>query len=83
MDKRLYNIIKEIYSKYGKEHHLTIASVRTISPFLKTAEDIMEVQEVLGQGLDVNIDEIISLFKPESFDFEASEIGNIKVRINE
>lgn len=79
MDKQLYSIIKDIHSKYGKSHAITIASVRMISPFIKTADEMPEVHEVLEQSLDINIDELRSLFRPDDYEFEVQDIGNIGI----
>lgn len=81
MDKQLYSIIKDIHNKYGKDHSLTIASVRMISPFLKTAGEMPEVQEILDKSLDINVDELRALFKPDEYEFEAQEVGNIGVEL--
>lgn len=79
MDKHLYSIIKEVYAKYGKEHSMTITSVSNLSKFFKSANDYPEIGEVLEQGFDVNIDELVSLIHPEGFEFETQDLGNIGV----
>lgn len=80
MEKQLYSIIKDIHDKYGENHKLTIASVRMISPFIKTA-DMPEVEKVLGHELDINIEELKSLFQSDEYEFEVQEIGEIGIEI--
>lgn len=83
MNNKLYSIIKSIHNKYGKEHLITVASVRALSKFIKISEDMPEIYDVLNQEIDVNIDELKSLFNPDEYDFQSQQLGNIGVEKNE
>jgi hypothetical protein len=78
MEKQLQSIIKEAYSKYGKDHYLTIVSAQMLSPFIKTSLE-QEVDEVLSQTVKIDIDQLESLLSPDNFDFQPEGIGEIGV----
>ena len=78
MHKKLYNIIKVSYNKYGANHPLSIKIAQTLSNFLED-EESPELDEILEQSLDVNIDELMSLIKPDDYEFEIQDFGTIGV----
>lgn len=82
MEKKLTRIIKDIYQKYGKDHPLTMLSVASISPYLKVHNNEDEIKSTLEQHLEIDINELKSLFQPEKFEFEPQQIGDIYLEIN-
>lgn len=75
MDKKLYSIIELAQSKYGFEHEITMQVSKVISPMIKSAQDYS------GLTVEVNVDELESLFNPDKYEFEVPSVEKIKVEL--
>jgi hypothetical protein len=75
MKEKLQEIIELASKKYGKDHELTVHVAQVLTPYLK----LNKYGKVVEDSLDVNVDELLSLLKPERFDFQRQKIGDIEV----
>ena len=75
MDNKLWSIISLAQDKYGHDHALTLKVENTIIPLMKCSS------EYPGQSVDINIDELESLFNPDKFEFEKQEIEQIGIKL--
>jgi hypothetical protein len=70
--KKLSNIIDEINQKYAKNNNILNITKKISNHSLLKKEN---------ESLEIDLNELKSLFKPEDFYFERQNIGNLGVKL--
>jgi hypothetical protein len=77
MNKKIHSIVKEAINKFGIKDYISISAA-----FIAKNSNINDevIDNVLNQELEININELESLFVPNKFEFEKHKIDKIEVK---